>query len=103
MTGLAFKVVEDVMVAVHGSEPPASHEWDAYVREHERLVREKRRVAILVATEGGAPNSAQRAALKAAIPYDAKTAIITGNFATRGVVTAFNWLGWSTMRAFAPH
>src|SRR5690242_20596822 len=102
MSELAFKVIDDLLLAVHSNRPPLTDEWDEYIREHQRLAREGRRVSILVFTEGGAPNSAQRAALKAAVTGDLKTAIVTGSVAVRGVVTAFNWLGWSSMRAFAP-
>jgi hypothetical protein len=103
MADLVFKLVDEVVLAVHSARPPQPQEWEAYLAMHVRLAEEGRKVAILVITEGGAPNSAQRAALKAAVPHDAKTAILTSNVAIRGVVTAFNWLGWSSMRAFAPH
>jgi hypothetical protein len=103
MAELIFKLIDDLILAVHGARPPSSSEWDSYLKEHQRLASEKRKVSILVVTEGGGPNSAQRAALKELVASDLRTAIVTGSVAVRGIVTAFNWLGWSSMQAFAPH
>ncbi len=90
------------MVVVHGAQPPLKDEWAKYVHEHEKLRQAGRKVGILVFTAGGGPDSSQRSALRQAVPSAPLTAVVSRNVLVRGMVTAFNWLGWSVMQAFAP-
>ncbi len=102
MPEMAFKVVDDLVVVVHSAQPPLKDEWSKYVSEHARLKSEGRKVAIVVFTAGGGPDSAQRSALRQAVPSAPITAVVSRNMLVRGMVTAFNWLGWGAMQAFAP-
>lgn len=102
MPEMAFKVVDDLVIVVHSGQAPLKDEWSKYVQEHEKLKSGGRKVAILVFTSGGGPDSTQRSALRQAVPNAPITAVVSRNVLVRGIVTAFNWLGWGAMQAFAP-
>jgi hypothetical protein len=99
---LAFTAEEDLLVLCHTSAPPADEEWETW------LVREARREhkGILITTDGGAPNSRQRARVAEATGGKGKprpgVALLTDSAVVRSVMTAFAWiLGQEhPMRAF---
>lgn len=94
------------LVLLHSAQPPSAAEWSAYVQAVEgALPFAKGTLHIFVATDGGAPNAAQRKQLAEAFDRSASPAL-THVFSTsafvRGVVTAFSWMTRSHALAHAP-
>ena len=105
----AFRLVGNVVLVVHNSVAPTNDEWESYIKTVLRggklyggdltLCRQ------LVLTDGGGPNSAQRAVAQkaaeqmggAAMPV----AVVSSSTFVRGIVTAFNWFNMN-LRAFSP-
>ena len=90
-----------VFVTVHGAEPPSDEEWTRYLevsKQHLGSVR-----ASLIVTDGGGPNSRQRALLTERYPEfgPVPVAVVSDSPLTRGIVTALHWLG-KNIRAFRP-
>lgn len=103
------RLVENVVVVVHTSLPPSNDEWNNYIQA---VVSAKRayggdllRCCQLVLTDGGGPNSAQRAAAqKAAAQVNGEAmpvAVVSSSTLVRGIVTAFNWFNMN-MKVFSP-
>jgi hypothetical protein len=89
------------VVVAHGSLAPSAAEWNELLdiyRAHPRLSD----MRTLVFTEGGAPNAAQRADLRAVFgSTDVPIAVITDSIVARAAGTAISWLNPS-LRMFAP-
>jgi hypothetical protein len=86
---------------VHNALPPLAHEWnhniDVY-RTHPNLDD----VRVLVYTEGGSPNAAQRADLTAAVSNRKMlVSIVTQSVLARAAGTAIAWL-IPGLRIFSP-
>jgi hypothetical protein len=99
---LAFTAVGELLVLCHSKAHPSDAEWTTWV-ERERRREHK---AILISTDGGAPNSRQRARVAESTPYASgrrpPVALLTDSAVARHVMTAFAWiLGNShSMRVF---
>lgn len=81
-----------VLILAHSKEAPSAEEWDEYVASARKWRSEIR--ALLVLSDGGGPNAAQRAALDEALGLEnhtAKTAVVTVSMMARGIVTAIGW------------
>ena len=110
MKNAASKLLHGVVLLVHNAREPNRTEWDDYlaavVKARDAVGRDLARFRQIVFTDGGGPNPAQRKAL-AEILEDVtnveqlKVAIVSRNFAARGIATAFRWLGFP-VRAFDP-
>lgn len=72
---------------------PNNDEWRAYMVTASALLGEARVPAALAITDGGGPNSAQRATLaRAAAGYSTlHGAAITNSAMVHGILTALNW------------
>lgn len=110
MKNAASRLLHGVVVLVHNSREPNRQEWDEYL---EAVVTARNAVGCdlarfrqIVFTDGGGPNPAQRKALAEILENvtnveQLKVAIVSRNFAARGIATAFRWLGFP-VRAFDP-
>jgi hypothetical protein len=94
------------LVLLHSAEQPSAQEWSAYVQGVEAaLPSAKGTLHIFVATDGGAPNAAQRKQLAEAFDRSASpglTHVFSTSAFVRGVVTAFSWMTRSHALAHAP-
>jgi hypothetical protein len=97
---MCFAFVSDVLVAVHGDQPPSSSEWRRYLAACANASDKVR--ANVVVTSGGGPNAAQRAELSN-LPnlMTFPTAVVSSSIVVRGIVTAISWLG-KRIKAFSP-
>ncbi len=101
---LAFTAEEDILVLCHTSAPPSDQEWEAWLA---REVRAEHK-GLLIVTDGGAPNSRQRARVAEATSSRGVrrpgVALLTDSAFIRSVMTAFAWiLGQEhPMKAFPP-
>jgi hypothetical protein len=99
---IRWQAVKDVMLCVHGEEPPTSDEWRAFVRGCDALGSSKgMRVLLVLANvslsavqRGDAADTLKRNQVKLA-------AIVTASRLTRGVVTAIGWVT-GVNRAYSP-
>jgi hypothetical protein len=94
------------LLLLHGAQQPSATEWSAYVQAVESaLPSAKGTLHIFVATDGGAPNAAQRKQLAEAFDRSAPpglTHVFSTSAFVRGVVTAFSWMTRSHALAHAP-
>lgn len=109
MRHLASKVSGDVILSLHGAQPPTAEEWRIHLELLEGLAilhgRSLASMRSLVFSDGGMPDSAQRKAsqriIDAADGHKMPVAIVTTSAFARGVVTAAHWFGLS-IKAFSP-
>jgi hypothetical protein len=109
MNNMAASVIEamgkHVLIAVHTSTTPSKDEWERYLRMTAEVIEESHGNYVgLAVTDGGAPNSAQRAAL---VPLAKKApevrgAAITNSILVRGIMTAMSWLLNPNFKSFTP-
>jgi hypothetical protein len=89
---LAFTAERDLLVLCHTSATPTDQEWETWLA---REARHEHR-GILIATEGGAPNSRQRARVAEATGGRGRVrpgvALLTDSAFIRSVMTAFAWI-----------
>jgi hypothetical protein len=88
---LAFTAEQDLLVLCHTSEPPTDAEWETWLT---REVRREHR-GLLISTDGGAPNSRQRARVAEATAGKGRrpgVALLTDSAFIRSVMTAFAWM-----------
>lgn len=106
----AFRLVGNVVVVVHNAVAPTSEEWEQYIATLFKACKlygnDLSVCRQFVLTDGGGPNSAQRAAsLKAAeqMPHSQlmPVAVVSSSTFVRGIVTAFNWFNMN-LKAFSP-
>ena len=92
------------MVLLHTRQPPEMAEWQAYLLELGKVLREERlQVHIFVATDGGGPNARQRKDLaQILVPANGLTHVFTADAMVRGIVTAFRWISRAGAVAHAP-
>jgi len=79
------------LVGCHSDAPPADSEWDKWIERG----RTGDHAAILVSSEGGSPNSAQRARLSKMVAANAEPppfVLLTNSALLRSVLTALSWL-----------
>ncbi len=101
VTTMRYAPQGQVFVTVHGTEPPSDDEWARYLEVSKTHFGSLR--ASVVITEGGGPNSRQRALLTERYPEfgPVPVAVVSDSPMTRGIVTALHWLG-KNIRAFRP-
>jgi len=91
-----------VILVFHYDLTPAAAEWSSYLDMYTKNI--DRLTGVLVITEGGAPNSAQRKQLSETYEKTRQVpvAIVSDSAIARGAITAFRWLGMVTMTPFSP-
>jgi hypothetical protein len=93
--------VDGVRVAIHGEKNPSAADWEEaldWTRSKMRMAA--RPVRYLILSQGGAPNSTQRAEFNKLVKkQEILTAILTSSTILRGMVTAMAWIN-SSVRAF---
>jgi hypothetical protein len=94
----------NLTVAAHIADSLPDEEWTEYVEALKRTQEAygSARELVLNLSRGG-PNAAQRKYVAEQLdPRAIETAVLSGNFIVRGMVTALGWLRLSTIRAFPP-
>lgn len=96
---LVFERAENVLILVHGPQSPTRAEWEGWLQR----MRLRDYSSILIATEGGGPTQAQRAAARQFWRDRAwpKFAFVTGSVPVRDALAAFKWIGFAPYRVFA--
>jgi hypothetical protein len=98
----AARVVGRYAVVVHGADPPSEEEW-AQLVDIQTSAPNEGAVRVLVWTDGGAPNAAQRSVLTArASGTRMISAILTPSVLARAAAIAIRLLQ-PDMRILAPH
>lgn len=103
------RLVENVVVVVYTSFSPSDDEWNEYIETLFAAARahggDLSRCRQLMMTDGGGPNSLQRAHAQktlATVKGEAMpVAVVSSSPAVRGIVTAFNWMNMN-IRMFHP-
>ncbi|WP_437965376.1 hypothetical protein WMF04_37940 [Sorangium sp. So ce260] len=87
---MMFDTTEQVLIAVHGREPPSDEEWDSYMQAAGALPPTCTKT--LVVTAGGGPNAKQRASINDFVSKNTLTvAICTDALLVRQIGTALSW------------
>lgn len=90
-----------LVILVHTKDSPDDAEWREYAQAASKWKKDIQ--GFLVISEGGGPNTMQRAELDTAIgieSHSAKTAVVTVSRIARGIVTAIGWFN-TTIKAFS--
>ena len=105
MKTMAFAVVGNLIVTLHGSRSPVAEEWDEYVKALKKISfseSDPTRLRNIVFTDGGAPNSVQRKAVNDIVSSKSvRSAIVSSSPLVRSVVTAFSWFN-SSIKVYPP-
>jgi hypothetical protein len=101
VTTMRYAPQGEVFVTVHSADPPSDEEWARYLEVSKTHFGSLR--ASVIITDGGGPNSRQRALLIERYPEfgPVPVAVVSDSAITRGIVTALHWLG-KNIRAFRP-
>jgi len=94
-------VVAGVCVVAHTADPPSDQEWNHYLDLMERRFAELK--AIIVVTEGGAPEAKQRASLSKFWEKKSRkipSAVLSPSTFVRAFVNAFGWMAGDRIQAF---
>jgi hypothetical protein len=105
MANMVHEIDGDLFVVVHRVTPPTDREWSDYLKSWHPL--DMSRVRTLVFTDGGRPNTAQRAMANEALGGKASlTAVVSASPLVRGTVTALGWFNPKRVnpkiKAFSP-
>jgi hypothetical protein len=95
-----WRIVGNVHVDVMTKEAPTFTEWEEMTAEFQQQSSQIR--ALLVYTEGGAPNAIQRKRLRDTQTQMPKAALLTNSIVARMAMTAVNLFFKDTFRAFTP-
>jgi hypothetical protein len=97
-----FQVVGNVMVQVHGTLPPHSDEWSAYVKAVRDCLAQGLDLRVFVVTKGGGPSASQRVELNTMLAgRTVRTAVITESIIVRMIISALLLMN-PGMKAFEP-
>src|SRR5689334_9616515 len=92
----------DLNVVLHTQAPPSGREWSAYIDQLRDYGPGRHELLGIVFSDGGGPDSAQRAEMLAVFGGQMpRTAIISSNPLVRGVMTALSWFN-ANVKAFSP-
>ncbi len=103
MKNTAYRLVHEVIIAVHNARDPRREEWDVYLDMVSSLKvafnGDCSRFRQLIFTDGGIPSTAQRkAVLDIAKGLEnhgkVRVVLVSRSAVARGVVTAFRWIGF---------
>lgn len=99
MANMVHEVFGDLLLVLHTEALPSRDEWQSYLNSLGEMSIEVRQ---LVFTDGGRPNSEQRAALHEVLRDKHNTgSVISSSKIIRHVVAAINWLGPHNVQSFA--
>ena len=102
MKTLRFADAPGVLVIVHTRETPNQAEWDIHMAHVVNSLHRLHTTAILVITEGGAPNASMRAQLARACGDAATfTALCNESVIVQHVITAIGWITRGRARGFS--
>jgi hypothetical protein len=88
---MLVRAMGQLLLVVHPSRPPSGAEWDHFVT-FSREKQQKGPIQMLVVTQGGAPNAAQR--IQCRVLFESgplPVAVLSDSALVRGVVTALSW------------
>jgi hypothetical protein len=89
---IAFMFLNDLLILYYSEKNPTDPEWDAWIA----CVKQRAHSAMLIWSDGGAPNPSQRARLvdgtDAGPAPRPPLALLTDSALVRGMMTAFAWL-----------
>jgi hypothetical protein len=98
MKTVAYELLRNVMISVHGRDPVSAKEFPEVLASFRRLDFEN--VKMLVVTEGGGPTPQQRKEMVNAMGgREMLTAVVSDEVMIRGVVTALSWFN-SKIKSF---
>jgi hypothetical protein len=89
---MAYKLHKRIMILVHAKDAPSDDEWKVYLKD--ATMSRDTIQGFLVVSEGGGPNTVQRAEMNEALEVEKrgpKTAVVTVSRIGRGIVTALSW------------
>jgi hypothetical protein len=99
---VAFRIVQDVVIIVHGTEPPTTEEWEAWLDFYMETAA-ARRLPIYMVTEGGGPDVNQRDSMNRRFStLKPRAAVVTNSRLVRGIITALQWVGQLELKGFVP-
>jgi len=103
---MAVTNIGRLIVCVHSDKPPSALEWNDYLSvtsaASASVGGDFGRIRTIVFTDGGGPNTVQRAAVNKLIgEKPSPGAIITQSAVVRGIVTALSWFN-PAIQAFHP-
>lgn len=102
MPNMVHEVFGDFILVLHTTTLPSDEEWGDYLDS----IKKKMSIQVrqLVFTDGGGPNTKQRAALDEVLRGKINTgSVISSSRIIRHVVAAINWLGPHNVWSFAPN
>jgi hypothetical protein len=100
MKNMTFAAEGESMIVLHTATPPSDDEWAAWISALRKLPR--RRLKLLIFTDGGAPNTLQRGTfLDHLADAQPPIAFVSNVPAVRGVVTALSWFN-RNVKLFSP-
>lgn len=89
---IAFTAVDELLILCYLQASPSDAEWDVWLARERRMEHR----ALLVWTDGGAPNARQRARVAAETGHGLaarpSVALLTDSVVIRSVMTAFTWV-----------
>jgi hypothetical protein len=98
---VAFKLVDNVIVAAYGRNSPTDEEA-RQMAEFFRKIIDQPNLKSLSYTEGGAPTATQRKLMQEVMKdRELLAAVVTSSALVRGIVTAVSWFN-RQMKAFSP-
>jgi hypothetical protein len=90
MKTVAYKLVRNLLISVHGSDPVSAQQFPEVLATFRKL--DYRTVKMLVVTEGGGPTPQQRKEMTTAMAGEQMlTAVVSDAVMIRGIVTALSW------------
>jgi hypothetical protein len=98
---MAYQALEDAVVVVYGPRAPTQAEWDAWLRDFETLVIERRRPMYVVSL-GGGPDGLQRGEMNRLATWKPRMAVLTESTLARAIAAAFAGGGRVDVRCFLP-
>jgi hypothetical protein len=96
----------DLLMFLHGTRNPTRDEWSDAMALMTRYATtgDFRRLRVLVVSDGGGPDTAQRGQLQdffKAKNHSLQSSVITASVLTRGIVAAVSWFN-PNIKAFSP-
>jgi hypothetical protein len=100
MKTMTFAVDGEIMIVLHTANPPSELEWSDWLKALRTIP--KRRLKMLIFTDGGTPNTLQRGSfLDYLADAQPPIAVVSNAPPVRGVVTAISWFN-RNVKLFAP-
>jgi hypothetical protein len=100
MRNMNSRAADEVALAVHTKVEPSDAEWKDWLAVVRQIPLEK--LSVLVFTDGGGPNTLQRASWNALLAgAQPRIAVVSTSTVVRGIVTAISWFNRG-VRQFSP-